>query len=165
MKILDVGTGSGCIAVSIAKHVDSKKVTVLATDISDKALLVAKNNADNQNVKINFSQHNLFTKIPGKFDIIIANLPYVPISNYIILKESLAYEPKEAITDDTDNFLAITTFLKQAKSHLQTGSTIILETDPNSITILKKVIRNIFPKKSVKIYRDIHKLHRYIVIS
>lgn len=71
---LDLCTGSGCIAVSIKKNAD---VSVVATDISQKAITIAKQNAKTNDVEINFIRSNMFEKIEGKFDLIISNPPYI----------------------------------------------------------------------------------------
>lgn len=93
--IADIGTGSGCIAISLKKQIPSLKV--YATDISSKALTVAKKNAKTHNTKIIFKQGNLIEPIRNiKTDLIIANLPYV---DYQVYKKepSIKFEPKLAL--------------------------------------------------------------------
>lgn len=152
-RILDIGTGSGCIAIAIKKHSKTSKVT--ASDISFKALAVAKANARNQTVKIKFIKSNLFSNLKGKFDMIIANLPYVPTSDYKKLKSNLKYEPKLAITDGTNTAEIYKRFLKDVKNHLSPKGLVLLEIDPST----KKYL----PKQAL-IYKDIAGLPRYAEI-
>ena len=74
MSVLDICTGSGCLAISVKKNAE---VEVTASDVSNKALQIAKFNAKNLNADVNFIRSNMFEKIEGKFDLIISNPPYI----------------------------------------------------------------------------------------
>lgn len=153
MHILEIGTGSGCISISVAKNLKSKKVKIFATDISTKALKVAKENAKINKVKISFSKRNLFKDIKGNFDLIIANLPYVPAKDYRKFYNNLKYEPKLALIDRQKDFSLILKFLTQAPQHLKPKGIMLIEADP-------KFFQN-YPKIFSKIHTDIHKLNRF----
>lgn len=153
MHILEIGTGAGCIAISVAKNLKSKKVKISATDISSKALKVAKENARINKVKISFSKHDLMNGIKGKFDLIIANLPYVPAKDYKKFYNNLKYEPKLALVDKAKDFELLGKFLGQAKTYINPDGIILIEADP----LYFKTNRNIFSK----IYKDIHLLERF----
>ncbi len=98
--ILDVGTGSGCISIFLKKHFSGSETTAL--DISKKALKQAKKNAKLHNVEINFQHSNLLEKISNNttFDLIVANLPYVPEN--LEVSTDLSYEPQNAIFSGDD---------------------------------------------------------------
>jgi len=93
--VVDVGTGSGCIAVSVAKFLSD--AFVVASDISYKALVVAKRNADSLNVEIEFVQADMLSFLKKKVDIIVSNPPYIEESRFDALQEDVKYEPKEAL--------------------------------------------------------------------
>lgn len=120
LKILDIGTGSGCIAITIAKHL--KQVNVYALDYSGKALEMAKKNAVLHNVNIHFIQQDyLNTELSEFFDVIISNPPYIGTEEEVDIENSVKdFEPMMAlfapqndvlafyrkIASDTDNKLA-----------------------------------------------------------
>lgn len=158
LRIIDVGTGSGCIATSLAKNIDQENVEIFATDISEKALLVAKQNAKQHQVSINFSQHDLLRGVRGTFDIIIANLPYVPVSDYKKFYENLKYEPKSAITDGTNNFELVINLLKQAMKSARPDAILLLEIDPATAPFIKKEFK-------ASLYKDIHDLQRFVKVA
>lgn len=164
VRILDVGTGSGAIAVSLAFNTDPAKVEIFATDISDKALVVAKQNANAAKVKINFSKHDLLTGVNGKFDIIIANLPYVPASDYKKFFENLKHEPKLALTDGTDNFILIKKLIDQLPSRLNKDGFVLLEIDPLAVKPLTLQAKKSGKYKTIKVIPDLQKLQRFIVL-
>lgn len=159
LRVLDVGTGSGCLAVSIAYNCDPAKVQVFASDISDKALGIAKQNCKLAKVKINFSKSDLLANIKGKFDVIIANLPYVPESDYQKFIENLKFEPKLALSDGTNDFILIKKFLSQLPQKLEKNGIAILEIDPKAATLPAP---KGFTKRNVK---DIHKFERFIILQ
>jgi release factor glutamine methyltransferase len=102
-KILDVGTGSGCIAVTLAKHLPEAEV--FALDISEKALDVARRNATENQANVHFFQHDMLTDAPFAspcesliFDCIVSNPPYIPLKEKAtIAKNVLDYEPHQAL--------------------------------------------------------------------
>ena len=130
-SILDIGTGSGCIAISLAKLIKNSEVT--AIDISEKALLVAKRNAEANNVSVNFIQADILNIKEGlfdkKFDIIVSNPPYVCESEKKEMRANvLEYEPASALfVSDDDPLLFYRKILDFAQKNLKEGGEVWFE--------------------------------------
>lgn len=172
LNIIDVGTGSGCIIISLALKARSckLKVNLFASDISKKALYVARKNAEFYQVdkNIRFFHSDLFSnkQMPKKYDIIIANLPYVPLKaiSYKLENRNLKYEPKDAIFAKDDGAEIIKRFLDQAKTQINKNGLILIEVDPRNARGLKKYAKNIFPKSKIELIKDLAKFDRVIRI-
>lgn len=125
-SLLDVGTGSGCIAITIKKELKNAKVT--ASDVSEKALKIAINNAKEHNADINFIISDLLNNINQSFDVIVANLPYVDESWDWLDKESLSKEPSLALYADDHGLALIKELINQLE--FKKPKFLILEADP-----------------------------------
>ena len=130
--ILDIGTGSGCIAIALKKNIPAAIVT--AIDVSEEALLVAKENANNQDTTILFFQTDFlneaqWTALPT-FDIIISNPPYIPIYEKEKLDTNVtAFEPHQALfVPDNTPLLFYEKIAAFGKTHLNSGGKIFMET-------------------------------------
>lgn len=124
-KILDIGTGSGCISIVLAKHLS--RATVSACDISLEALSVARKNAQLQGVTIDFFQHNILNGNIGHFDLIVSNPPYISFAEKNTMHQNvLDHEPHLALFVNHDNPLIFyQAIIKQAKAY---GTTCYFET-------------------------------------
>lgn len=124
--VLDIGTGSGAIAVTIAKKSLAK---VTSVDISEKALNVAKINAKNNNAQVEFVLSDVFENLMDrKFDFIISNPPYISMSEYENLDIDVkAYEPKLALVADDDGLYFYKKIISEAPKHLKPGGKIYFE--------------------------------------
>ena len=125
-KILEVGTGSGCIAITLKLEVP--ELDIVATDISDKALEVARANLERFNVDIKLKKADLLDGITGRFDLIIANLPYVDKDWDWLDKKALSYEPSLALYAEDHGLKLIFRLIKQAGK--RRVPSLILEADP-----------------------------------
>ncbi len=132
LKILDIGTGSGNIIISIANTCNLQLATCnfYASDNSAKALAVAKKNAVIHNAKINFIQSDLFENISDKFDLIIANLPYVPIDGSD--DKEIEHEPQSAIFAEDNGTEIIKKFLDESNKYINKDGLILAELDPRN---------------------------------
>ena len=131
-KILDMGTGCGCIALSLATELNSN-IDLIASDISAKALACAQYNAEKLQIKsISLIKSNLFKARAfkrQKFDIIVANLPYVDKAWPWLDKRTLAYEPKTALYAPKYGLALIKKLIKIAPKYLNPSGFLILEAD------------------------------------
>lgn len=125
-RILDVGTGSGCVAVSMA--LELPKARVVACDISEKALNVARENAANLEAEVEFVKSDLMNDIPGDFDVVVANLPYVDENWDWIDKEALSKEPEIALYAEDEGLALIKKLISQVAE--RKINYLILEADP-----------------------------------
>lgn len=124
-SVLDLCTGSGCLAISIKKNVD---VEITASDISMKALRIAKTNAKFHNVNIDFIRSNMFEKLEGKFDLIVSNPPYIDTDEIANLdKEVVEHDPHIALDGGEFGLKFYNIIHENARKHLNDGGMIILE--------------------------------------
>ncbi len=169
IRILDVGTGSGCIAISIAHaytlHPTPYTLSVTASDISEQALMVAKQNARTHQVNIHFVQSDLFKNIRGTYDLITANLPYVPQGMYELLYHNLKFEPKVAITDGGEVWDVYRRFFSAVPKHLAPGGTVLMEMDDGAKPAMQRMIKALLPSYKVAFVKDLGGLWRFIAIT
>lgn len=123
-RILDVGTGSGVIAVTL--KLELPEAEVVAVDISEEALKVAEENARRLGAEVEFVQSDLLESVSGNFDVIVANLPYVD-RDWEWLDSSLRFEPEEALYAKDEGLEIIFRLLEQVKDRTKY---LILEADP-----------------------------------
>lgn len=134
-RILDVGTGSGCIAITLALECPESEVT--AVDISVDALSSAQQNADKLGAKVTFLESDLLKNVSGDFDIIVANLPYVDESWGWLDKHSLSFEPSLALYADDSGLALIKKLIDQIIARDFHGY-LVLESDTCQQDAIKK---------------------------
>ena len=164
-EILDIGTGSGCIAISLAKNLPNAKVSAL--DISNDALKVAKENAKLNNVNIEFIHADIFEyQSDKKYDVIVSNPPYVLESEKLLMKKNvLDFEPELALFVDDENPLKYYEYiLKIYLNNLNLRGMIYLETNENHKYELNKLAQN-YECKIIDFKLDIHNKTRFLVLS
>ena len=127
-KILDLCTGSGIIAITLKKEIVEKYTEIVASDISEKALSIAIENADNNNANITFIKSDLFDNISGKFDLIISNPPYISYKDKITIKDSvLNYDPHLALFAEEDGIYFYRKIIENAVHYLSKDGVIFFE--------------------------------------
>lgn len=169
VTILDIGTGSGCISISILKNLKSAKI--IATDISEKALEVAKINASFHKVdkKIIFLKSDLLSFVAEKSkspDIIVTNLPYIPTGRLLFIDPMVAdFEPRIALDGGSGGFEIYSQLLHQMKDKNFIPKLFLGEIDYEQGNIAKSVVNQIFPNASVEIIKDLAGLDRILKIT
>lgn len=175
-NILDVGTGSGTIAISVAHALKTSGLTprtfsLVATDVSARALAVAKKNAKELKVEefIKFVKTDLFPKTPNlsprTFDLVVANLPYIPSEDLASLAVDVHhYEPKLALDGGRGGLEIYERFLSRIGDYIKPGGTIFCEIGINQGESFKKLAKKYLPDASVKILGDLAGIDRIGII-
>ena len=162
--LVDVGTGSGCMPISILKNLPAP-IPTYAIDISSSALKVAKKNARTHNVNINFFHGNLLEpilkQITGKI-IITANLPYLTEQQFKT-EPSIQREPKNALVADNNGLALYEELLQQIKTS-SLVATIFLEIDPSQTESITELVTKYLPGLKIEIKKDLSGLDRLIKI-
>ncbi|MGI6329429.1 MAG: peptide chain release factor N(5)-glutamine methyltransferase [Bacilli bacterium] len=162
VSILDIGTGSGVIGLTLKKEIPNSNVTL--TDISSDILKQAKANAKNLNVKVNIIKSDIFKNIPKeKYNIIISNPPYIK-EDTKIMKIVNNYEPKIALYGGQDGLNFYRRILKEAPFYLEEKCLIALEISDEVLPGILKILKNNFLEYSYEIKKDMQKRKRMIFI-
>ena len=165
LTVVDVGTGSGALAISIAKNLAN--VNVIATDISQKALQVARKNAEKIHVskKISFLHSNLLENLKTPANVIVANLPYLSTSEINTLSLEVKKEPEIALFGGENGIDLIAKLISQTPKYLKKNGKLILEISPSQKTIVFSLIKQNFPKNEPKVHEDLTKIKRAISVQ
>ena len=119
IKILDLCTGSGIIGITLKKELEEFDVKILASDISSRALMVAKENASSLEADISFVESDLFSNIQDKFDIIVSNPPYIAHDDKKTIKENvLNYDPHLALFADEEGMYFYRNIIEKSRPYL-----------------------------------------------
>ena len=160
-KTLEIGTGSGCISIALKKEIDCE---IDAIDISRKALSVAKKNAKNNNVKINFKVCDIHKyKSDITYDLIISNPPYVPFNSNV--SEKIKYEPQNAIYAKDNGLYFYEVILKKVINNLNKNYLIAFEIGDNEGESILKLVKKYLPNSYSLYEKDYNNYDRYLFIS
>ena len=128
LKILDLCTGSGIIAITLKKELDQISIDVVASDISEEAIEVAKENAQYHDTDVRFIQSDIFNNIDDKFDIIVSNPPYIDRKDEVTMKENvLNYDPHLALFAEEEGMYFYRKIIEQAKDYLKENGVMFFE--------------------------------------
>lgn len=166
INIIEIGTGSGCIAVSLAKFIPKADIT--ATDISRQALNIARENAKTHNVenKITFLMSDLFDAIPAcpsRGTICVSNPPYIPTAEICKLAGEVKHEPRIALDGGSDGLSFYRRLLKCSGRFLIKESLLITEIGFNQLKEIKSIFQNFKEFKILKVIKDYRNIDRVVV--
>ncbi len=163
-SVLDLCTGSGAIAVAVYKESEKrgKKVQVTAVDISEDALALAKENAELNGADIRFLQSDLFTRIRGRFDIIVSNPPYIPSAEIEKLQREVKdFEPRLALDGGADGLDIYRKIAEDAFKYLNRGGMLLLEVGEGEAEKVSKMFKG---SAYTIIVKDFNGVDRYVKI-
>lgn len=151
-NILDICTGSGAIAIALKKNIS--ELEIVASDISQKAIEIARKNAKSNEVEIDFFCSNMFDDITGKYDLIVSNPPYIENNVIKTLPKEVQNEPYIALAGGEDGLDFYRVIAKRAKEFLNTNGYVIVEIGYNQ----KESVMEIFKAEK---YKDIYSKKDY----
>lgn len=162
LDIIDLGTGSGCIGLTLKKNIPDSNVTLI--DISKNALEVAKENADNLNLEVDLINNDMLEGIDKKFDIIISNPPYIKLDEEIedLVKDN---EPHLALYGGVDGLEYYKKILAKAKDNVKDKYLIAFEIGDTLRDDIIKLAREYFPNSNIVAKKDIYERDRMVFIS
>ena len=162
-SILDLCTGSGAIAIATAKELEKKniRVQITASDISEGALALAKENAQWNGADVTFVQSDLFENLDGEYDLVISNPPYIPTATVQTLQREVRdFEPHLALDGGEDGLDIYRRIAQQAQKHIRAGGSLLMEVGEGEAMDVAKL----FPQKSM-IAKDFNGVDRYVKIT
>lgn len=160
VNILDIGTGSGCIAITLKKKVECN---IVATDISKKALKVASLNAKKNDVDIALVESDIFNNIHEKYDVIISNPPYISYDEEI-MKIVDANEPHNSLYATCDGLYFYINILKECQKYLNDKFLIAFEIGQTQASRIKLLIDKYLSDVYVDVLKDLQGLDRFVFI-
>lgn len=164
LQVLDIGTGSGAIAISLKSTRPDWHVT--ASDISSEALQLAKENSERNQASLDFIESDVFNQISGKFDVIISNPPYIAYDDEDEVGVNvLASEPHLALFADEDGFAIYRRIIEGASSHLTENGKLYFEIGYKQGDGMRRLLAQHFPEKRVRVLQDIFGKDRMVVMD
>ena len=164
LKVLDIGTGSGAIALALAKNRPDWSVT--ATDISQDALELATENAKRQDLNLSFIKSDCFSEISSKYDIIVSNPPYISRADEVEVGLNVLHsEPHLALFADEDGLAIYRRIAEDSKDYLNDGGKIYLEIGYKQGQSVPALFMENLPEKRVRTLKDQFGQDRMVVID
>ena len=164
LKVLDIGTGSGAIALALAKNRPDWSVT--ATDISQDALELATENSKRQDLNLSFIKSDCFSEISSKYDIIVSNPPYISRADEVEVGLNVLHsEPHLALFADEEGLAIYRRIAEESKDHLNDGGKIYLEIGYKQGQSVPALFMENLPEKRVRTLKDQFGQDRMVVID
>lgn len=161
VKVLDMCTGSGCIAISIDKLCENARV--FAADVSEKALDIAKKNNELNNTNVTFIQSDLFTKIQSDFDIIVSNPPYIKTKEIeALMDEVRVHEPRIALDGSADGLKFYKKIAIDGRQYLRKNGIMFLEIGYDQGLSVPEIL-DINGYTDIKVYKDLADNDRVVI--
>ncbi len=163
-RVVDVGCGSGCIAISVALEMPEHEVQ--AVDLSPAALDVARRNAVAYHIdgEIDLIEGDLLAPFDGPFDLVCANLPYIPTARLSGLEVGHR-EPRLALDGGVDGLASVERLAQQLPSRLAPGGRVLLELDPEQIERASAIMQTALPGATTKSLADLSGKERVLVVD
>ncbi len=162
-KVLDLCTGSGCIAIALAKKGAEKELIVTASDISADALALAQGNAKRNGADIKFIESDLLEGVRGKFNIIVCNPPYIKSGDIPGLQKEVQFEPKGALDGGEDGLDFYRRLAKEAPRHLVKGGTLFMECGIGQAQEIVKLFKKFDYTMVSRDYNDVERFVRAVL--
>lgn len=162
-KVLDLCTGSGCIAIALAKKGAEKELIVTASDISADALALAQENAKRNGADIKFIESDLLDGVRGKFNIIVCNPPYIKSGDIPGLQKEVQFEPKGALDGGEDGLDFYRRLAKEAPRHLVKGGTLFMECGVGQAQEIVKLFKKFDYTMVSRDYNDVERFVRAVL--
>ena len=163
-RVLELGTGSGCVAISLL--LEMRNIHMIATDISSQALKTAAQNIKEFGVgdRIDLVQMDLFSGLHAQFDLICANLPYIP-SNILDDLRVGRWEPRVALNGGENGLKVLRKFVTNVAQMLTPGGRVVLEIEESQDIEFQSMIHSEFPDSSLTIIKDLAGHNRIVVFE
>lgn len=162
-RVLDLCTGSGCLAVAIAKHCANKKIQVTAADVSDAAIMLAKENANLNSVDINFVESDLLSRVHGRFNLIVCNPPYIKTREIAYLQREVKdFEPRIALDGGDDGLEFYRRLSQEVTRYITRGGMLMLEVGEGQASDVLKMFEK---REYAMVVKDFQGVERILKIA
>jgi release factor glutamine methyltransferase len=161
-RVADIGTGSGCLAIALARE---RAVTVVATDLSEEALAVARRNADRlgAGARIAFCRTDLLDGVDERFDLIVSNPPYVCERDRAGIQPEVRYEPAQALFAGDDGLDVIRRLIPAATARLKPGGRLMFEFGFGQADAVSRLIADFSGLQLMTVRRDLQDIPRVVI--
>lgn len=162
-RVVDVGTGSGAIALATAAH--ASHALVVGTDVSARAVRVARENARRLGLRVAWAVADLLQPLKGPFELIVANLPYVAYHEADVVDPAVHFEPRQAVWAGERGLEWIARLLEQAPSRLAAGGVVLLEIGYRQAGAVRRLAAQAFPAAPITVHKDLGGRDRVVRIG